>query len=256
MKTCPQCNQVYYDDTNFCLNDGATLLPASQITTAPQIEMPTVVRSAPVVIPAQQTFEAQSFQQPFQPQFAPPVQPAAKGGGSGLVYALLGVVLFLLVGTAVGLGIYFLRSPSNGSKEPANKPSADSVAGGKTVTPTPDDKNKRDEIDEEKEKLKSEQQKLDEQKKKLEEEKKALEQQKKTTPLPTPVQDNSRTAYIIDPPSNVRATPNGRIICVIRGAGTPIRILGSTGVRDSNGLWYVTDACGSRGVIHSTQIRF
>lgn len=255
MKTCPQCNQVYYDDTNFCLNDGTTLVPASQITTAPQIEMPTVVRNAPVVIPAQQTFEAQSFQQPFQQQFATPVQPAAKGGGSGLVYAVLGFVLLLIVGAGVGLGIYFLRTPSNGSTEPANKPSTDSVAGGKTVTPTPEDKNKRDEIDEEKEKLKSEQQKLEEQKKKLDEEKKALEQQKKTPP-PTPIQDNSRTAYIIDPPSNVRATPNGRIICVIRGIGTPIRILGSTGVRDNNGTWYVTDACGGRGVIHSTQIRF
>ena len=35
-----------------------------------------------------------------------------------------------------------------------------------------------------------------------------------------------------------------------------VNILGTTNVRDSNGTWYYTDACGRQGVVHSTQIRF
>ena len=55
-------------------------------------------------------------------------------------------------------------------------------------------------------------------------------------------------AVVFDPPSNVRMTPNGRIICSVNRV-TPINIYGS-----ENG-WYVTDACGQMGYIHQSQIR-
>jgi hypothetical protein len=58
-----------------------------------------------------------------------------------------------------------------------------------------------------------------------------------------------RTAVVFDPPSNVRTAPNGNVLCSIRQPMT-VNIYGSTGE------WYYTDACGTTGVIHSSQIRF
>ena len=57
------------------------------------------------------------------------------------------------------------------------------------------------------------------------------------------------TAIVFDPPSNVRVSPNGDILCSVRGRST-INIYGSVG------SWYYTDVCGSIGVIHSSQVRF
>lgn len=56
------------------------------------------------------------------------------------------------------------------------------------------------------------------------------------------------TATVFAPPSNVRATPNGTIICSVKTVST-INIYGS-----SNG-WYKTDVCGKMGYIHHSQIR-
>jgi len=77
-----------------------------------------------------------------------------------------------------------------------------------------------------------------------------------TKRIPAPRPSTATTATVIDPPSNIRATPNGTVLCVVRQRGTTINILGSTGVSDNNGTWYYTDACGRQGVIHSSQIRF
>jgi hypothetical protein len=250
MKTCPQCGQTYFDDTNFCLSDGATLIGSESAPTVAQIEMPTMIRSVPAVIQIETPVQP-SFQQPFQMAIPPPAQtPSDKG--SRLLYMMIGVVLFVILGVGAGIGVYLLSRPGNGPENSSNKPKTDSgaIAGEKK-----DDQN--DGIDAEKEKLKADQEQLEREKKRLEDERKALEAQKKLTPTPiVPPADTSRTAYIVDPPSNIRATPNGRIICVIRGVNTPVRILGSSGVRDNNGVWYFTDACGQRGLIHSTQIRF
>ncbi|WP_211517497.1 hypothetical protein [Geitlerinema sp. PCC 9228] len=57
-----------------------------------------------------------------------------------------------------------------------------------------------------------------------------------------------RTAVVFDPPSNVRAYPNGDIICSVRQQNT-INLYGN------DGEWYYTDACGSIGMIHQSQIR-
>jgi hypothetical protein len=58
----------------------------------------------------------------------------------------------------------------------------------------------------------------------------------------------AQRAVIFAPPSNVRATPNGRIICSIK-AVTTITIYGY------NNGWYETDTCGNWGYIHQSQIQ-
>lgn len=62
------------------------------------------------------------------------------------------------------------------------------------------------------------------------------------------VSTTSRTARVIDPPSNVRATPNGRIICSL--GRTQIQVFEPTG------SWYRTNVCGTNGYIHKSQIQF
>lgn len=60
-------------------------------------------------------------------------------------------------------------------------------------------------------------------------------------------------ALVNAPPSNVRESPAGKVICVIREKKT-IMLQGSTNITDDDGEWIRTDACGKSGVIHSTQI--
>jgi hypothetical protein len=62
------------------------------------------------------------------------------------------------------------------------------------------------------------------------------------------VSTTARTVRIIDPPSNVRATPNGRIICSL--GRTQIQVFEATG------SWYRTNVCGTKGYIHKSQIQF
>jgi hypothetical protein len=61
----------------------------------------------------------------------------------------------------------------------------------------------------------------------------------------------SRTAVglVFDPPSNVRTSPNGPVLCSVRSRRS-INLLGR------QGDWYITDVCGERGYIHQGQIRF
>lgn len=65
---------------------------------------------------------------------------------------------------------------------------------------------------------------------------------------PTVVAQNSQ-AVIYAPPSNVRVTPNGSILCNIKRV-TTINTYGY------NNGWYSTDICGGQGYIHESQIRF
>ena len=55
-------------------------------------------------------------------------------------------------------------------------------------------------------------------------------------------------AVVFAPPSNVRTSPNGPILCTLEQAGS-LNIYGSTG------SWYYTDACGPFGVIHASQVK-
>lgn len=56
-------------------------------------------------------------------------------------------------------------------------------------------------------------------------------------------------AIVFDPPSNVRDSPNGEILCSVQTQQT-INIYGSSGD------WYRTDVCGTTGFIHNSQLRF
>lgn len=63
------------------------------------------------------------------------------------------------------------------------------------------------------------------------------------------------SARVFDPPSNVRHTPNGAIVCSIQ-SGQEIYMIGK-----ANRDWYITDACTRHnspgtvwGVIHKSQI--
>lgn len=60
-------------------------------------------------------------------------------------------------------------------------------------------------------------------------------------------------ALVHTPPSNVRESPGGKVICVIREKKL-ITVNGSTNITDDDGEWIRTNACGKSGVIHSTQI--
>lgn len=245
MKKCPRCEQVYGDDTNFCLTDGATLVyvSGSYVT---ESEMPTVVNQAPAP-----TVYSQGQTTPSYGGFIPPVSSAPpEKNNTLLIAALVGLLALIVGGALVGAIMYgVFKTDDKNTNLAGNSNFAD-----KANKTTPD-RRKSDEEDERAEKLKQDQEKLEKDRQKLEEERKRMEAQKKQPQQTLPTQ-SATTAVIIDPPSNIRSAPNGTVICVARTRGTVVNILGSTGVSDNNGTWYYTDYCGRQGVIHSTQIRF
>lgn len=56
-------------------------------------------------------------------------------------------------------------------------------------------------------------------------------------------------ATVIKPPSNVRVSPNGAILCSVREKR-------DINIYDLKGDWYTTDVCGTIGVIHASQLKF
>ncbi|BAU10815.1 protein kinase PknA [Leptolyngbya sp. NIES-3755] len=56
-------------------------------------------------------------------------------------------------------------------------------------------------------------------------------------------------ATVFQPPSNVRVSPNGAILCSVREKR-------DMNVYDLKGDWYTTDVCGTPGVIHRGQLKF
>lgn len=56
-------------------------------------------------------------------------------------------------------------------------------------------------------------------------------------------------ATVFNPPSNVRVSPNGAILCSVREKR-------DINVYDLKGDWYTTDVCGTPGVIHRGQLKF
>jgi len=243
MKKCPQCEQVYGDETNFCLSDGATLVPATgAFPTEP--ETPTVVRQTPAPTVYHAAPPPTNFgNAPFVPP--PASAPPERKSNTLLIALVVGFFALLVGGALVGAVIYGISQTDDKNTNVAGK-----------TSPSPSPEQKSVETDERAEKLKKEQEKLDRDRQKLEEERKRLETQKKQSQQPPPPPRSGTTAVIIDPPSNIRATPNGTILCVARTRGIVVNITGETGVSDNNGTWYYTDYCGRQGVIHSTQIRF
>ena len=68
---------------------------------------------------------------------------------------------------------------------------------------------------------------------------------------------NGRSAFVYDPPSNVRISPDGNLLCTLnqRTNITVYGYAGSTYDGSREVKWYHTDACGSMGVIAYSQIR-
>ena len=64
-----------------------------------------------------------------------------------------------------------------------------------------------------------------------------------------PTQSTSGAGLVFDPPSNIRATPNGAILCSVTSRG-------SIPIQGREGDWYRTDFCGTPGYIHRGQVRF
>ncbi len=60
---------------------------------------------------------------------------------------------------------------------------------------------------------------------------------------------SSGVAIVFDPPSNIRTSPNGSILCSVTSRD-------SIPIQGRDGDWYKTDYCGSLGFIHKGQIRF
>lgn len=64
-----------------------------------------------------------------------------------------------------------------------------------------------------------------------------------------PTISSSGAGIVFDPPSNIRSTPNGSILCSVTSRG-------AIPIQGRQGDWYQTDYCGSPGFIHKEQIRF
>lgn len=222
MKRCPKCNQDFSDDYSFCLSDGSSLLSSPSFN-----EIPTIVIPPPTQIAPQQ-----------------------KGVNPAFIYAAVGFFALLLGGAVVAFVLYGLNNQNNPvpntNYSPVNKTVQNENR--KEVS------NSDDEISKQKEDLQKREEKLRREKERLENEKKDLAANK-TIPPTTENTSTATMATVFAPPTNIRESPNGAILCLIKKR-TSIEILGSTGVRDNNGLWYYTSACGKTGVVHSTQIRF
>jgi hypothetical protein len=238
MKKCLQCEQVYGDETNFCLSDGSTLVSVSNSFTS---ETPTVYGGVP--LPTVQSNAP--FVPPVSYQNAAP--PETKKSNTVLIALVVGFFALVIGGAVVGLAMYALSN--SGNVNVANVSNSDSKSNKNASAEQKSDNQNLAQN------LKQQQDKLDRDKQKLEDERKALEDKKKQTPSPPQPPPSSRTATVIDPPTNIRLSPNGTVLCVVKQR-TTVNILGSTGVTDNNGTWYYTDACGRQGMIHSSQIRF
>jgi cell division protein FtsN len=212
---------TYSDEYLFCTFDGTSLVP---IFDAVEVET-TVLRPLP-----------------FTPQSS---QPVRQGVNPMFLYVAVG----LLVLVVSGVLFVSLKSDSSSSSTAKNEVSTNA-----SNFAEPKSNKEQERLNQEKANLQEEQERLERERQKLANERKKLETKKKETY--TPPTSNVGAAIVFAPPSNVRESPSGGGIQCSVTRRTTIRILGSTGVYDNNGLWYYTDVCGRTGVIHSTQIRF
>lgn len=109
MKKCPQCNNVYSDETQYCLNDGAVLVEESfTLPTETDVEEDTIIRHDPIIVDFARTnapTEAFNYQ-------TPPVQPTViverqRNTGKYLLFLVIGL---LLGGSLVLATLFFARS--------------------------------------------------------------------------------------------------------------------------------------------------
>lgn len=96
MKKCPNCNQIFDDDTDFCTNDGTTLVLNS----------------------GQQGFSGfpSSGEMPTQFLQRPQTAAAPPAGSSNILYLVIGVLATALLG--VGLYLFLVRDSSKQVSDP------------------------------------------------------------------------------------------------------------------------------------------
>ncbi len=64
------------------------------------------------------------------------------------------------------------------------------------------------------------------------------------------IKSNEELVFIPDPPSNIRISESGAVICTVKERGKFIKIIKSTGQSG----WLVTNYCGREGFIHTSQV--
>ena len=106
MKRCAQCNNLYPDETQYCLNDGQLLiserLPMPSELSADDEET-TIIRHEPIVVDLSAMNEPQTEALPFQ--IPPPVPVRTKSNfGKYLAFMITG----LLLGGGLVLATMFL----------------------------------------------------------------------------------------------------------------------------------------------------
>lgn len=221
MKRCPQCYQIFSDENMFCLSDGTTLMVIADTASSP-----TIITSAPFL-------PSQSAPQPVVRQ------------GVNPVFVYLGIGLLVLL--AGGAAFMWMKSADSSSKND------------ETIAKKEEDLKRREQelANAEKEKLQKENEELKEKNQKAEEEKLKLQKQKQPSTVPSQSQtqttSSSGAAIVFAPPSNVRVSPGGAILCSVRQKKT-INIYGT--IKHTDGVWVYTDVCGTTGVIHSGQLRY
>ncbi|MGI9035996.1 MAG: SH3 domain-containing protein [Pyrinomonadaceae bacterium] len=136
MKRCPQCNSLYEDSVQFCLNDGQPLVDES--FSLPSDEEETIIRHDPITInvPAPEPAAANYYAPPVEKVLVVPADSATANRS----YAL-----FLIIGLLIGGGLvlatlllarnYFQTAKTNSINAAAN---SNQTANVKTPKSTPD----------------------------------------------------------------------------------------------------------------------
>ncbi len=169
---------------------------------------------------------------------ARPVPPPQSRSGASIILWLLAAVVMVLLIAVVAIAAWLIGR--RGVTTVENRPAA-------TATPTPSPQSTADpnaNIIAENERLRRQ---LDEQKK-----------ANISPPLPpSPPSGPGQLVYVPHPVGNIRTGPGTGYPVLCRVTNTaPFRVAGSSGIRDENGYWFYTDACGGTGYIHSSQFRY
>lgn len=120
MKKCPQCNNVYTDETQYCLNDGAVLVEENfPLPTEIEPEEDTIIRHDPIIVDFARQNDVPT--EAFNYQTAPPNQPTIiverqRNTGKYLLFLIIG----LLLGGGLVLATLWLTRNFNQADNAAN----------------------------------------------------------------------------------------------------------------------------------------
>lgn len=160
-------------------------------------------------------------------------------------FSILVVALVVIIGGFTACSSNRSDSTNAAANLTTSTPVSSSGSGSENVKTQEQEK-----ADAEKEKLQKDREKLEREKQELKDEKAKMERMKGAD---SPSSEITNTVTTVDPPSNIRDAPNGKILCTVKNQATFIKLYGSTGITDNNGEWFYTKHCGKMGVIHSTQ---